>query len=216
MGANIPETTVLLQRWNSGDARALQALLEAHLPWIRAHIHQRLGGLLRAKEETTDIVQDALLEFLRYGPRFECSSEAQLRFLLGRIAENVLRDRHDFYTRRRRQAARETPLPEDSVLILDPGAREVTRPDDALERKQWQAWVRLALELLDPEDRQLIVLRQWDNLEFNEIGEKMGIAPDAARMRFNRALPKLAMKVQQLQRGQIDEGVLGAPSAERL
>ena len=76
--------------------------------------------------------------------------------------------------------------------------------------------MRLALELLDPEDRQLIVLRQWDNLEFNEIGEKMGLAPDAARMRFNRALPKLAMKVQQLQRGQIDEGVLGAPSAERL
>ena len=205
MGQNVPETTVLLQRWNGGDERALQELLQLHLPWIQAHVEKRLGGLVRAKEETADVVQDALVEFLRYGPRFNVSSEAHLRFLLGRIAENVLRDRHDFFTRRRRQVARERPLPEETVLELDAGSRDSVRPDRALEKKQWQAWVRLALELMDPEEREVIVLRQWDDLEFAEIAEKIGGTADAARMRFQRALPKLAQKIRQLQRGEFGE-----------
>lgn len=205
MGRHLPDTTALLKRWNAGDEDALQELLRQHLPWIRAHVRQRLGDFLRTKDESGDIVQDALVEFLRYGPHFEVASEAHLRFLLSRIAENVLRDRHDFFTRRRRQAAREQPIPDDSVLALDAGAREVTQPDAALERKQWQAWVRLALALMDPDEREVIVLRQWDNLEFAAIGERLGAAPDAVRMRFQRALPKLAQKIQMLQRGQIDE-----------
>jgi len=205
MGQHIPDTTVLLKRWNSGDESALQELLTKHLPWIQTYVHQRLGDFLRSKEDSADIVQTALVEFLRYGPRFQVSSEAHLRFLLGRIAENVLRDRHDFFTRRRRQAAREQPIPDDSVLALDPGAREITQPDAALERKQWQAWVRLALELMDPDEREVIVLRQWDNLEFAEIGARLGLGADAVRMRFQRALPKLAHRIQMLQRGDIDE-----------
>lgn len=205
MGQNIPETTLLLRRWNGGDEAALQTLLELHLPWIRSQVSQRLGGLLRAKEETTDVVQDALIEFLRYGPRFEVANEAHLRYLLGRIAENILRDRHDFYTRRRRQASRERPLPEDSVLSLDPSGPEVGQPSDDLERKQWQAWVRLALELMEPADREVIVLRQWDELEFSEIAKRTGGSADGARMRFQRALPKLALRIQRLQRGELDD-----------
>lgn len=205
MGNQVPETTILLERWNGGDEHALQELLRLHLPWIQSHVSNRMGGLVRAKEDTQDVVQDALVEFLRYGPRFKVSSEAHLRFLLGRIAENVLRDRHDFFTRRRRSAARERPLPEDTVLELDAGSRDSVRPDRALEKKQWQAWVRLALELMDPEEREVIVLRQWDELEFAQIAEKIGGTADAARMRFQRALPKLAQKIQQLQRGEFGE-----------
>lgn len=205
MGKHVPETTFLLGRWNSGDEGALQSLLAAHLPWIQSHVRSRLGAKLRAKEETTDVVQDALIEFLRYGPRFQISNEAHLRFLLARIAENVLRDSNDFFSRRRRQAARERPLPEGTVLELDAGTGHSQRPDAAVERKQWQAWVRLALELMEPEDRELIVLRQWDELEFAQIGERLGISADNARMRFQRALPKLAVKIQLLQRGNFAE-----------
>ena len=204
MGLHVSQTTALLRRWHSGDESALQQLLVEHLPWIHERVRARLGDALRAKLETQDMVQTALVEFLRYGPRFELENEAQLRFLLGRIAENVLRDAHDFHSRRRRQAAREEPLESESVLLLDPSAREATRPDEALERKQWRAWVRLALELLEPLDRDVIVMRQWDELDFATIAERLGIAEPAARMRFHRALPRLAARIEALQRGEID------------
>ena len=46
---------------------------------------------------------------------------------------------------------------------------------------------------------------QRKSAEFAEIGEKTGTTADGARMRFQRALPKLAQKIKQLQRGEFDE-----------
>ena len=61
--------------------------------------------------------------------------------------------------------------------------------------------MRLALELLEPEDRQVLLLRQWQELEFAAVGARMGLSEDAARMRFQRALPKLAKKLEALRSG---------------
>ena len=40
---------------------------------IREHVHQRLGPALRAKETVSDIAQDAVMEVLRFGPKFQVS-----------------------------------------------------------------------------------------------------------------------------------------------
>ena len=55
-------TTVLLQRWHAGDRHALEALVETHMEWISLHVKRRLGPALRARAETGDYVQDAVLE----------------------------------------------------------------------------------------------------------------------------------------------------------
>jgi hypothetical protein len=47
------------------------------------------------------------------------------------------------------------------------------------------------------------------------IGERLGISEDAARMRFGRALPKLARKVRELQRGEIAMSSEPAPGQDR-
>lgn len=219
MGANVPNTTELLARWRTGDDAALHELLDQHLPWIREYVRQRLGPVLRAREEPNDVVQDALVEFLRYGPRFELQNEAHLRFLLARIAENVLRDKHDFHSRQRRQASREVAgAPEDHENALGAALRPSEEPHVVVERRQWRAWVRLSLDLLDPADREVLVLRQWDGLEFAQIGERLSLSADAAKMRFHRAVPKLAERIEQLQRGDFSGLVLedSAAAATRI
>lgn len=197
------ETTQLLERWHDKDPEALQLLLERHLPWLRSRVRRSLGTKLRAKEESVDIVQDAAAEFLRYGPRFRVPDTARFRALLARIVENVICDKHDWYTARRRAMSREQPLAPATVLEL--GGGTTASPPERCERAEWEAWVRLGLELLDPEDRQVVVLRQWDNLSFEAIGEQLGLTSDGARMRFNRALPKLAMRIKELQRGSVPD-----------
>ena len=78
-------------------------------------------------------------------------------------------------------------------------------PDTKANRRFLAEWterlVRPPSELLDPEDRRVMLLRQWQELEFEAIGEQLGISADAARLRFHRALPKLANKLQQLRSG---------------
>jgi len=200
MGMTSTETSVSLQKWHQGDRDGLTALLDRHLSWIHARVRRRLGSRLRRMVESTDIVQDAAVEFLRYGPRFLLSDDGQFRRLLARIIENVLRDKHDWYTARRRDMARARPIPPTTVLALDPGLGEVDTPSKALQEGEEEAWIRLGMELLDPDDREVIILRQWDELSFVDIGRRLKISRRAAWMRHSRAVQRLSTKIGGLRR----------------
>ncbi|MFH2000405.1 MAG: RNA polymerase sigma factor [Planctomycetota bacterium] len=199
------KTSQYLQQWNAGDADGLQALLERHLPWIYEHVPKRLGPLLRLKADVSDYVQDVVVQFLQYGPRIQISDDEHFRALLIRIVENALRDKHDWFTARRRAYALDHPQPSDTVLSLDPPAEDpVATPSKVASRHEDEAWIHLGLELIDPEERELIVLRQWDELPFDEIGKRIGVSQDAAWKRHNRAVHHLAEKVGELRRRRID------------
>lgn len=202
--AESEDTRVLLEKWHAGDRAAIDALVARDLPWIRDYVHGRLGALLRARGETMDYVQDAVIGLLGYVPRFLTNDRARFRALVARIVENHLRDAHDFHSAEKRAPARERELPPDSVLDLDGGGKAVTQPGSAVARNEQDAWVRLALELLEPEDRKILMLRQWHELDFAEIGRRMGLSQDAARMRFQRALPKLALQLKALRSGALE------------
>ncbi len=199
-----PETLELLERWHRGDRQALDRLLERDLPWIRDFVHRRMGPLLRAKEETDDVIQETALELLRYGPRFALSSREHFRALLARMVENVLRGQHDRFTAYKRAASREQPLTAGQVLHLGRFADSAERPSRLAEAAEWQSLVRLGLELLAPEDREVILLREWDGLSFAEVGSRAGVTEEAARKRFTRALVRLTRSVTRLRRGELD------------
>jgi len=207
------QTVVLLQRWHGGDGDALNEILDRDLPWIRSKVRQRLGAPLRSKAESLDFVQDAMLEMLRYGPRFELANKAHFRCLMARIIENVLRGKHDWFHAQRRQLARERPLGTGTIVCLDP-QKSMATPSLIVDRNEREARVRLAVELLDAEDREVLVLRQWQGLSFKEVAEQLGTNEDAARMRFNRTLPKVARIMRQLESGEIDELVEDSSRAD--
>jgi RNA polymerase sigma-70 factor (ECF subfamily) len=197
-------TSRFLQDWHHGDPQGLESLLERHLSWIQSFVHHKLSDLLRRKAETGDIVQDAVVQFLRYGPRFHLSDDRQFRALLCRIVENVLRDKYDWFTAKRRSIAMERPLPEDTVLNLDPAHGGVDSPSQIVQQHEQEAWVRLGLELLEPESRQVIILREWEELSFTDVGKKMGTSRDTARRRYMEAIYQLMNKVRELRAGDLD------------
>ena len=197
------QTVQFLQAWNQGDRKGLDSLLAHHLPWIQAHVRKRLGSLLRNRGETVDFVQDAMIQFLQYGPRIQITDDNHFRALMMRIVENTIRDKHDWFTAKRRALSRENPLPRDTILCLDPPRARVRTPSMEAHESEQEAWIRLGMELMDPEDREVLILRQWEDLPFAEIGERLGLSEDAARMRNNRAVSKLGKIVGNLRRGKI-------------
>lgn len=212
MGGTEPATLTLLQRWHSGDDKALEALLVRHRTAVQGLIRQRLGGFLRQRESTDDFLQEVMLQVLRDGPRFQIADDRHFQALLARIVENVIRDRHGYHTAARRSPRFERPVSGDSILTLDRPRAAVTTPSEALDQRERQAWVRLALELLEPEDRRLVVAREFDGVPYAELGAELGTSEDAARMRHQRALVKLSKKVGELRRGEID-AALTVPEA---
>lgn len=194
--------TATVLRLHRGDATALQRLVADHLPWIEQQVRRRLSAHLRSHGETQDFVQEAMIEVLRDGPRFVIENVHGFRALLARIVENNLRDRGRHLHRARRDVRRERALPSDSVLLLDEPARSVTEPPAHAERNERSAWLQLAMELLAPEDREVVRMRTWDGATFTAIGEVLAIGEEAARKRYHRALPRLAKKLELLRRGE--------------
>jgi RNA polymerase sigma factor (sigma-70 family) len=194
-------TTLFRIFWDKRGKRELELILERHLPWIQSYVHRKLGAFPRNKADTGDIVQNALVEFIRNGPRFRLSNERQLRALLCRIVENVLCNMYDWFTAHRRAMARERPLPPDVLLNLDPPASQVDSPSQIARNHEREAWIRMSLELLDPEERRVILYRTWENHSFSEIGKRLGVSKGTARTRFLKSLNKLQETAQTMMKG---------------
>jgi RNA polymerase sigma factor (sigma-70 family) len=193
-------TQDLLRRLHGGDRRALEELLVRHLDWVRAQVRRRLGAVVRREGETEDFVQAAVVDALDRGPRFVVDSPERFRALLLRMVENNVRDRVRYMHRQQRDCRRQLCRASDSVLVLDAPFRTVTDPGEAAARGERIATLQLALELLEPEDREAIRLREWDGLSFGDVGARLGVGEEAARKRYARALPRLVQKVDALRR----------------
>jgi RNA polymerase sigma factor (sigma-70 family) len=196
-------TPQLLRRWHDGDEQALAVLVAANLPWLRAHVDRRLGAFLRARGDADDYLQDAVLDFLRDGPRFVVRDAAQLRALLARIAENTLRDRNDWFRAKRRKMGANVTLTRDSVVALDPALQRNTTPSQHASKDEELQWVRLALELMDGEDRAILVAREYEGRSFVDLGEELGMTANAVRMRWTRAVTRLAEVMKDLRAGKV-------------
>lgn len=194
------ETTQLLQRWRDGDDGAVGEILALHLAWIREEARANLGPDLREKLATEDVVQDAMLDFLRNGPRFVPANTAQLRALLTRIVLNALSDQSSWFRAARRRMSREQPLA-SSTEYVDGAPAD---PAEAVVRREQEVRLRLALELLTERDRQLLVWREWEKLPFGEIGDRLGMDPEAARGATRRALERLRDTMLRLRQGDVD------------
>jgi RNA polymerase sigma factor (sigma-70 family) len=203
------ETTQLLQRWRDGDQAALGEILGAHLPWVRQHVRERLGPELRQKLATEDIVQDAMVDFLRNGPRFVPADTTQLRALLARIVGNSLSDQSNWFRAARRRMSMETAI--QSSVELSRRAPEAEPAECAIAREQ-ELRLRMAMELLSERDRQLLVWREWEKLPFAAIGIRLDVDAEAARAASRRAVERLRDTMTKLRLGDID-GALAIATA---
>lgn len=210
------DTAEILRRFHGGDSAALAELVANDGAWIEAHVRKRLGAQLRARVDTQDIVQNTLIEVLKSGPRFVVDDRAQMRALLARLIENVLRHqaRHD--RQQRRDVRREERLagPDSAGTVVELPAQRGAGPATAAGSGEQRDWVRLALELLDPDDREVIVGREFDGLPFAVIGERLGLSEAHARVRFQRALPKLGRVLQRLRQGRLADALADADGSD--
>lgn len=204
-----------LPNWNQDSESDIDDILKRHLPWIQAYVHRKLGNFPRRKSDTGDIVQEAMVQFLKYGPVFRVTNDDQFRALLSRIVENVLCNKFDWFNACRRAISRERPLPTDTVLNLNPSMHGDDTPSQILSQQEEEAWMRLGIELLDFKDQEVIVHRNWMGLSFTEVGERLGLSKAGARKRYYHAITKLIEKVKALKSGKITS-VVGPDLSEEI
>ena len=110
-----------------------------------------------------------------------------------------------WWTAERRALAKRVPLERNGVLDLDiPQSRE-TSPTQAAQHNEREALIRLGLELLEPDERELIVLHIYQGLSHGEIAKRLSVSEPACRQRHKRAVGALDAIVKKLRQGQIEQ-----------
>ena len=186
---NRAESTALLKEAKAGSPEALDRLYERVAGRLLAIIRLRLGPDLRARLESRDILQAALLKSFQRIDQFEGEDGTSLMAWLARIAEREILDQVDYLHRGRRDVARE--------VSLDAGAdRTAAHVRSALSQAVLGEEVerlQAAIETLEPDHREVILLRKLEERPFAEVAARMGRSEDACRMLLVRAMTALTL-----------------------
>lgn len=162
------EDARLVDAANRGDRGALEDLYDRHRDWV-AGLAKRLTG---HRDDALDVLQETFLYFFRKFPGFE--KRARIRTFLYPVVRSLAIDAG---RRRRRQ-----PTVESAPDAAAPAAR-----DPAGERDDLAA--RLAS--LDPDHREVVLLRFADDFELAEIAAALEIPLGTVKSRLHHALRKL-------------------------
>jgi RNA polymerase sigma-70 factor (ECF subfamily) len=171
-------TQTLCDQARAGDQAAYERLWTLHVDRAHLFVRARLGPHLRSSLESQDILQDAFLAAHRDFNAFEYRDEGSFFHWLCRIIENRIRDRKDHA-----QAAKRQPV---ALPQSDP-----TGPITALDRKLDRERILVALDRLEPDHRQAVLLKYFEGLSSEEIGTRLQRSPGAARKLLARALVEL-------------------------
>ena len=186
------ETAALIERAKAGSDAALNALYARCAGKLLPLIRLRMGRSLRTELESRDVLQTVLLKSFQRLGQFEGSATGSLMAWLARIAENEIRDRADYQGRQRRDAARRVPLDAVDERELPAPVRSALTQGILNENAER---LERALEALTDSHREIILLRQFEELTFPEIATRLGKTEDACRMMFARAMTALTLKM---------------------
>lgn len=177
-------TDVLLQRWQSGESAAREALMARYLPILRRLAHNRLPAHARDLAGTEDLVQLTAIKALHVLDDFRPQGTGGLLAYLRTTLMNTLRDEL-------RRGKRQPPRLGDDVLAGQVDSSP--SPMQQLLSEQALAAYEEALSQLRPDERDAVSLRVEFGLDYAEVAGLCGLkTANAARMRVSRALLRLA------------------------
>ena len=202
MWPNAPETQELLLNAKAGDAAAVNRLLDRHREGLRRMIDLRMDQMVRRRVDASDIVQEVLIEANRRLNDYLANPTLPFHLWLRQMAQDRLIDAH----RRHRGAARrsidrEQPLATGSVdqstydlaaALADP---ELT-PAAAATWHELERRFHAAVEQLDEQDREVILMRHFEFMSNCDVAEALSLSEAAAGMRYLRAMRRLREKLE--------------------
>jgi RNA polymerase sigma-70 factor (ECF subfamily) len=192
-GADSTETRRLLGQAQAGEPVAVDQLLARHRPYLRQFIGLRLDPQLRARVDPSDVVQEAQLEAVRRLDGYLQRPEMPFRLWLRQIAYDrllMLRRRH--VGAGRRSVQRDVALPDrSSIQLAQQLLARGSSPSEQFARRELARRVRQALAQLNEQDRDILLMRNFEGLSNQEAAQVLQIHPAAASQRYGRALLRL-------------------------
>jgi RNA polymerase sigma-70 factor (ECF subfamily) len=169
------------------------ALVEKYERKIFNVIYRLIGDY----EEATDLTQETFISAFKHYDRFR--GEAKVFTWLYQIARNLCINR--IRQRDRQRALRIESLDQPRETDEDQGmtlqvADWSHSPQNVLEERELRQRILSAIQSLPPDYREVVVLREFQNLSYNEIVEVTGLTLENVKTRLSRARGMLRRKLE--------------------
>ncbi len=174
----------LVQQARAGNQEAFGKLAGKYYEMVFAVAF----GVLHHREMARDVAQEVFMKAQREISRFE--GKSKFKTWIYRITVNASIDEQ----RRKKpsQSLDATDASDDEdekpVIITDTSAG----PREKAEHEELKKLVAAALEKLSPDHRAVLVLREWQDLSYDEIAETLGLELGTVMSRLFYARKKLA------------------------
>jgi RNA polymerase sigma-70 factor (ECF subfamily) len=197
------QTEQLIAQAKEGDTSAVNQLMDRHRNSLRQLIRMRLDHKIQKRLDVSDVVQDVLIEANRRLQRYLDEPLMPFHLWLRQIAKDRIIDAH-----RRHRVSAKRSVDREQQLVAPRGYDHSSiqlasilgdsnlTPEAAALQQEMARKVEASIAQLDEKDCEIIVMRHYEHLSNQEIGQILGLTEPAASMRYLRAIRRLKVVLQ--------------------
>lgn len=192
------EEAELVRRLKRQDELAFNQLVHLY----QGRVYRLVFRMLNDAEEAEDLAQEVFVTVFKSISGFR--GDSKLSTWLYRVAANHAKNRLKYLGRRARGRKKQFDEVGDRDAIESASmstSAPIAGPEAMVEGKQMEHFVRVALAELPEEQRELVVLRDIENLTYEEIQQVTGLAAGTVKSRLHRARLALVRRVKELSGG---------------
>jgi RNA polymerase sigma-70 factor (ECF subfamily) len=174
----VKDDFTLIRAIQSGDHNAFETLINRYQRQVANQIYMNMGN----RDDVEDIAQEVFIRVYRSLPKFKFNSS--FFSWIYRITMNLCID--EIRKRKIRRMLSLDFLAEDyldKIGVSD----EVTTPSESVLLNEKKDIVRRAMQHLSKEHREILTLREYQDLSYDEIAETLGLTVQAVKSRIFRA-----------------------------
>ncbi len=182
-----------IERLQERDERAFLELVQLY----QGRVYKIVLRMVGRRDEAEDMAQEVFVQVFKAVSTFR--GDSRLSTWIYRIAVNLCKNRLKYLTRRRSGAEDEFEASEDRAdhgLSQGVTTAQVSRPDHLVEGYQLEQIVELSISEMDPDFREILVLRDIEDLSYEELSEITGLADGTVKSRLHRARAMLKAAVE--------------------
>ena len=188
MNAQVLSDRVLLNNYLSGDCSAISQLIERHSRRVRDYIRM----MVKDVDLADDIMQETFIKAVRFIDEGRYTDNGKFLSWVLRIAHNRVLDYF-----RQQKSARTVNESDAGYDVLGSMRFAEQNVEDKMVAEQIEADVRRMIEFLPDEQREVVQLRYYSGLSFQEIADQTGVSINTALGRMRYALINLRKLIKE-------------------
>ncbi|WP_435263363.1 RNA polymerase sigma factor [Tenacibaculum sp. nBUS_03] len=178
--------STLVKEYINGNEHAIEILIKRHQQRLYSFIYSKIQN----RDSTEDIFQDTFIKVIKTLKKGNYNEEGKFLPWVMRIAHNLV---IDFFRKSNRMPKFNNSEEFDIFSIISDGSLNI---ENKIIKEQILDDVKVLIEELPEEQKEVLVMRIYNDMSFNEISENTGVSINTALGRMRYALINLRKIVE--------------------